>query len=143
VELPPDDQPDTIDIGPIKGIPVFHDDDPRLEGDRARWSAAARLAQAMHSVDDLLAGLGHDEWRVRQECVPRLAARGKADTRTVPALLTAVIADEVWQVRDTAVMALLDFNCPEAKVMLRLALDDVHPDVRWSAEYVLHQLHVD
>jgi hypothetical protein len=28
VELPPEDCPDTVDIGPIKGIPIFHEDDP-------------------------------------------------------------------------------------------------------------------
>lgn len=77
VQLPPEDQPDTIDIGPVKGIPIFHDDDPRLEEDRALWSAATRKAQALHSADELLAGLRDHDWRVRHESVDRLVARAK------------------------------------------------------------------
>ena len=88
VQLPPEDQPDTIDVGPVKGIPIFHDDDPRLEEDRALWSAALRKAQALHSPDELLSGLRDHNWRVRHESVDRLVARAKDDPRTLPALIS-------------------------------------------------------
>src|SRR4051794_37204593 len=29
--LPPEDQPDAIDIGPVRGIPIIDPDDPRFE----------------------------------------------------------------------------------------------------------------
>jgi hypothetical protein len=87
--LPPEDQPDTVSIGPVEGIPVHYEDDPRLEAEHRRWSVARRKAQAMHGVDELLRGLHDDDWRVRHEVVDRLVARGKDDPRTLPELLTA------------------------------------------------------
>jgi hypothetical protein len=80
-ELPPEDQPDTFSIGPVGPIPIIHDDDPRFAEDRAAWSAARRKAQAMHSADELVRGIGDPEWRVRHEVVDRLIARASDDSR--------------------------------------------------------------
>jgi HEAT repeat protein len=103
-ELPPEDQPDTIQIGPVGPIPVFHEDDPRLADDRAAWASARRKAQAMLSADELLDGLADPDWRVRHEVVDRLIARAREDPRTLPALLRAAMQDEAWQVRDAVTM---------------------------------------
>jgi HEAT repeat protein len=140
VQLPPEDQPDTIDIGPVKDIPIFHEDDPRLEEDRALWSAARRRAQALHSPDELLSGLRDHDWRVRHESVDRLVARGKDDPRTLPALIVAGLSDSVWQVRDAAVMRLKDFRTTDTIAALRQAQHDRHAEVRDSATYCLQQM---
>lgn len=139
MQLPPEDQPDAIDIGPVVGIPIFHDDDPRLVDDRALWAAATRKAQALHSPDELLAGLRDHDWRVRHESVDRLVARGKDDPRTLPSLITAALSDEAWQVRDAAVMRLMDFRSTDAIAALRQAQHDPHAEVRDSASYCLEQ----
>jgi HEAT repeat protein len=140
VQLPPQDQPDTFDIGPVKDIPVFHEDDPRLEEDQEKWSAATKEAQALHSPDELLSGLSDPDWRVRHETVDRLIARAKNDPRTIPALIQAASSDESWQVRDAVVMRLPDFHSQEVLEALRTATEDEHPEVRWSAAYSLNQL---
>jgi HEAT repeat protein len=142
VELPPEDQPDTIDIGFVKGIPIFHDDDPRLEDDKARWSAATRKAQALHSPDELLAGLRDHDWRVRHQSIDRLVARAKEDPRTLPAVISAALSDKTWEVRDAAVMRLMDFPSTDSISALRQAQHDQHPEVQESASYGLHQLGV-
>jgi HEAT repeat protein len=121
VSLPPEDQPDTIDVGPITGIPVHYENDPRFESDRQAWSLARRRAQAMHSADELLAGLRDEDWRVRSEVVDRLIARARDDVRTLPALLAAAIDDTSWEVRDSVVMALIRFELPQVVETLRLA----------------------
>jgi HEAT repeat protein len=138
----PEDQPDTIDIGPVTDIPVFHEDDPRLEEDKEKWSAATKTAQALHSPDELLSGLGDQHWRVRHETVDRLIARAKNDPRTLPALIQAANSDESWQVRDAVVMRLHDFRSSNVLEALRIAAVDTHPEVRWSAAYSLNQLGV-
>ena len=138
-ELPPEDQPDTISIGPVEGIPIIDDDDPRFEDDRTAWSAARKRAQAMHSPDELIAGMSDPDWRVRHEVVDRLAARGKDDPRTVPALLRAVEQDSAWEVRDAAVMAVGWFDDERVADVLMAATSDPHPQVRWSAEFKLSQ----
>jgi len=140
-ELPPEDQPGTISIGPVHGIPVFHDDDPRLAEDRARWSEAARIAQSLVSADELLSGLADSAWRVRHEVIPRLVARASDDHRTVPALLTLLHQDPSWEVRSAVAMALHRFDRPDVRAALRRAgARDDHSDVRWSAEYSLGQI---
>ena len=48
-DLGPDDQPDTISIGPIHDIPVGYDDDPRFANERAARSEARAVAQALHA----------------------------------------------------------------------------------------------
>jgi hypothetical protein len=107
--LPPEDQPDAIDIGPVRGIPIIDPDDPRFEGERRAWSQARAKAQAMHSADELLQGLCDDDWMVRFEVVDRLIARARDDERTVPALLAAA-DDSVPAVRETVVMRLCHFS---------------------------------
>jgi HEAT repeat protein len=139
-ELPPEDQPDTFDVGPVKGIPIIDDDDPRFEDERAAWSEATRRAQAMTTPDALLGGLADVDWRVRHEVVDRLAVRAAADGRIAPALLAAMKDDPVWQVR--ASIAMRSFELPGVDVLpvLQQARVDPHPEVRWAASYALDQL---
>jgi HEAT repeat protein len=130
LRLPPEDQPDTIDVGPIRGIPIIEDDDPRFEEDRKAWSLARADAQSRHSADELLVGLEAESWRVRYEVIDRLVARAKDDPRTLPALESRASNDDVWQVRDKALDRLIDFDDPSVITVLKAALDDIHPDVR-------------
>jgi hypothetical protein len=78
-DLPPEDQPDEISVGPVGPIPIIHDDDPRFEEERAAWSAATKKAQALHSAEELLEGVRDPDWRVRHEAIPRLVTRWKDD----------------------------------------------------------------
>jgi HEAT repeat protein len=136
--LPPDDQADTIDVGPVRGIPIIDDDDPRFESERRAWSLARAKAQAMHSADELLGGLRDDDWMVRHEVVDRLIARAGKDPRTGPALVAAA-QDPAWQVRDEVVLR-LRYLGPDGIEAIRAALNDEHPDVRDSARLALEML---
>jgi HEAT repeat protein len=138
-DLPPEDQPDEVWIGPVGPIPIIDEDDPRFEEERAAWSAANRKAQALHSADELLQGLRDPDWRVRHGSVPRLVARWKDDPRTVEGLLDLAKGDVQWQVRDAAVMELLEFEPRDIESTLRIVMEDENDDVRWSAAYVLWQ----
>jgi HEAT repeat protein len=138
--LPHEDQPDTIDVGPVKGIPIHYDDDPRLEGDRQAWSAARRKAQAMQTTEALLEGLDDGDWRVRHEVVDRLVVWGRNDVRTLAALMRVAIGDAAWQVRDAAVMTLSEFDPELVAPTLRAATHDPQPDVRQSATFALGQI---
>jgi HEAT repeat protein len=138
-DLPPEDRPDDISIGPIGSIPIIDEDDPRFEAERAAWSAANKKAQALHSADELLQGVGDADWRVRHESVQRLVARWSDDPRTLDAIMSLATGDEAWQVRGTAVMKLLEFDPTHVEATARRALEDEHQDVRWSAQYVLWQ----
>lgn len=139
-DLPPEDQPDTIDIGPVKGIPIIHDDDPRFERERAEWSAARKRAQAMVCPDELLVGLQDTDWRVRHEVVDRVIARARTDPRTLPALLLALANDPAWEVRDAIAIRLHEFDREVVVPALERALDDPEEEVRWSARYSLEQI---
>jgi HEAT repeat protein len=139
-ELPPEDKPDVIWIGPVGPIPIIDEDDPRFDEERAAWSAARRKAQAMHSADDLLQGLTDPDWRVRHEVVDRLIARARTDARTLPALLRAATEDDAWQVRAKVTMRLIEFDPEAVRAVLLGALTDSSPEVRWSARYALDQL---
>lgn len=142
-QLPPEDQPDIIDIGPIDSIPVFDEDDPRLDHDRQLWAAARTKAQAMHTADELLRALQADpDWRVRHEVVDRLIARGRDDERALRALIRSVRADAAWQVRDAVAMRLHEFDPRRVVPALISATSDTHPEVRSSARYSLAQLGV-
>jgi hypothetical protein len=136
--LPPEDQPDTIDVGPVRGIPIVHDDDPRFAEERAAWSRARAKAQAMHSADELLAGLRDDNWMVRHEAIDRLVARAGDDPRTAPALLAAA-HDDAWQVRDAVLLQLRRYG-PEGRDAIAAAISDSHPDVRETAKLALNML---
>jgi len=138
-ELPPEDQADTIDIGPVKGIPTIEDDDPRFTEERAAWSRATAKAQAMHSADELVGGMDDLDWRVRQEVVDRLIARAWSDERTLPALIRHLRRDDAWQVRSQIAMALSFDELPEVVEALVAAENDPHPDVRWSVQWRLAQ----
>jgi hypothetical protein len=74
MDTPTEDELDVI-IGP---------DDPRFAAEQAAWSAARRKAQALLSAEDLLAGVGDDDWHVRHESLDRLKARWRDDPRTFP-----------------------------------------------------------
>ena len=138
-ELPPDDRPDVVWVGPVGPIPIQYKDDPRFEGERAAWSHARKKAQALHAAEELLEGVVDDDWRVRCESIDRLAARWHDDPRTLPALLDVAEHDSVWQVRSSATMRLEDFD-PDAVVpVARRGLTDPSADVRWSANFVLFQ----
>ena len=137
--LPPDDHPDEIHIGPVGPIPVHFDDDPRLLEERAAWSRAARVAQSLITADELIGGMSHVDFRVRHDVVDRLVARAGDDDRTIPTLITAIASDPAWEVRDAAVMALRWPEDERIRAVLERALDDSHPEVRWSASYKLSQ----
>jgi HEAT repeat protein len=139
MSLPAEDQPDTIKIGQVLGVPIFREDDPRLADERASWSAARGTAQALHTTGELLDGLRHEDWRVRHESVDRLIARGRDDPRTLTALLDAT-NDGAWQVRDAVAMRLCDFEAADVEAALRRCMSDEHPEVRWSAAHSLSQL---
>jgi hypothetical protein len=141
-ELPPEDGPDEIWIGPVGPIPVHYDDDPRLVDDQAAWSEARARAQAMHSPDELLEGLVDPDWRVRHEVVDRLIARARAreDHRTLPALLKALAEDPAWQVRDAVAIRMSGFEPHVVLPSLLAACGDNHPEVRWSVEFAINQL---
>lgn len=136
--LGPDDQPDTIDIGPVAGIPIIEDDDPRFAEERKAWSTANAASQAMHTTDAVLDGLSDENWRVRYGVIDRLVARGKADPRTLPALIAAA-GDAESIVRDAVIMSLGKFDDPRALTATTRALGDPDTEVRWSAEYQLSQ----
>jgi HEAT repeat protein len=136
---PPDDQPDEVYIGPVGPIPVHYDDDPRLVDERAAWSRAAKVAQSLITADELIGGMSHADWRVRHDVVDRLVARAGDDARTIPTLITAIDSDPAWEVRDAAVMAIRWPEDDRVMAVLEQALDDSHPEVRWSASYKLAQ----
>jgi hypothetical protein len=137
VNLPPEDRPDTIDVGAVIGISIQHEDDPRLEDERQTWSIATRRGQATHSADELLVGLCDDGCRVRHEVIDRLVARAGDDERTLPALLDAAVKDSSWQGRDADVMSLRKFEADLGNPVLRLAEKDPQPEMRWSASFAL------
>jgi HEAT repeat protein len=140
VSLPPEDLPDVIDLGIVKGIPIVHEDDPRFVHERKAWSAARRRAQALHSADELIHGMSDPDWRVRHESVDRLIARARHDERTLPILIQAATSDEAWQVRDAAVMRLHEFDRAAVLPAVRQAETDPVRDVQWSARYSLIQM---
>jgi len=141
-ELPPEDQPDVVWIGPVGPIPIHHEDDPLFEEERAAWSEARQKARSLHSAEDLLMGVADEDWRVRHESIDRLAARCHDDSRTLPALLELAGHVPVWQVRDAATMALVGFD-PDAVVpVAQRGLNDPVEHVRWSANFALFQLGV-
>lgn len=138
-ELPPEDGPDEIWVGPVGPIPVHYDDDPRLVDDQVAWSEAAARAQGMLSADELLRGLVDPDWRVRHAVVDRLIARAR-DHRTLPALLKALADDPAWQVRDAVAIRLSDFEPDAVMPSLLAARGDTHLEVHWSVEFAIDQL---
>jgi len=137
---PPEDRPDTIDIGPVTGIPIIDDDDPRFERDRAAWSAARRKAQAMVADADLLCGLSDPDWRVRHEVVDRAVARVADRDHLVSVLVGMLSDDSSEQVRDTVAMCLSKFDAGAVSAVLTTALSDESAGVRWAASFSLFQL---
>lgn len=139
-EIPPEDQPDVVYIGPVGPIPIGYEDDPRSEDERAAWSAATKKAQALHTADELLSGMQDPDWRVRFECIDRLIARWKDDPRTADAVSTAATEDSSLEVRAAAMMRMGVFDPTQVRPILRSGLRDPEEEVRWAAQFVLNQL---
>jgi len=143
-DLPPDDQPDEIWIGPIGPIPVHYADDPRLEAERAEWQRAAGIADALTTPDELLVGLTDDNWRVRLWVIDRVVARAGKDPQVISALIERLRIDPVWQVRDRAAVALVELPCDQRIIDALIAAgSDESEDVRESAAYALEQVERD
>lgn len=88
----------TVDVGLMDDLPreddpdvIIKPDDPRLAAERTAW-AATRKAQALHSAEEVLAGLSDDDWHVRHESSDRLKARWHDDPRTFPRIVRTVPA---------------------------------------------------
>src|SRR5919106_1191400 len=135
-DLPPEDRPGEIWIGPIGPIPIIDENDPRFEEERAAWSAANRKAQALHSADELLEGVKDEDWRGGPESLDRLVARWREDVRPLDALIELASADPAWQVRSSAMMRLDEFDPERVEPILQRGLADPHEDVRWSARVI-------
>jgi len=121
-------------IGPVGPIPVYKE--APLPPGAAEGIARA---QRLRTLDDHLVALrtDADHW-TRREVVPRLAARGRDDERTVPALMAALLQDPSAAVRDAAAMALWSYADDERVAdAFAHALGDGDADVRWSAAYGL------
>jgi hypothetical protein len=126
-------------IGSIGPIPVGYDDDPRDEDIRRIHHDANVIAQALHSADELLGGLSHDNEWVRYETIPRLTRWG-SDPRVQERLLQLVVSDDSAAVRDRAIMELLHFEPRlESIEAIRSQSNHPDPDVRESVNYVLTQ----
>jgi HEAT repeat protein len=138
-QLPPDDQPGVLWIGLVGPIPVFPNDDFRLDADKAARAAAAATADAMRSADELLAGLRHQDEDVRWRVVDRLVARARDDARTGPASISALRDDASWKVRDKVAITMSSFREAEFCAALVQALSDQNKDVRWAASFALRQ----
>ena len=65
-----------------------------------------------------------------------MVARWRDDPRTLDAIMSLSTDDQVWDVRSTAVMKLLEFDPAEVEATARRALEDEHQDARWSARPV-------
>jgi hypothetical protein len=88
----------SFDLEPIEGIPVT-DDDARALAEPDPYVQACAVAQAMHSADELVMGMGHGDWMVRCEVINRLLARAPDDERTIPVLVDHLQHDESPDVR--------------------------------------------
>jgi HEAT repeat protein len=139
-DLPNEDQPDEIWIGPVGPIPVHYGDDPRLESERQAWKDVSATVDRLRTPDELLEAFNGQDWRVRVWVLDRLVALAKKDERLVPAMVEHLNADPAWQVRDRVATMLARFPSDKRiKSALREALGDSNSDVRESAIYALAQ----
>jgi tetratricopeptide (TPR) repeat protein len=104
----------------------------------------------MHSADELVAGMGHDDWLVRCEVIDRLLARAPEDERTVPVLLEHLRRDESSEVRG-AIASALWWLAPSPRggqlhrqhdmiVETLIASErDLDSDVRWHVQDSLYE----
>lgn len=138
----PQDEADSIKFNGVPAVPLFEEDDFRFVQSRQIGASTTRLVDAMHSADELLAGVSDANADVRRKAVPRLVARWYSDQRVEPTLIQLAVEDSDPLVRDAATMAFLDFAPSEAILSaLGIAQQDSDEDVRWSANYVLGQIH--
>jgi len=137
---PRDDQPDEIWIGEIGPIPIFHNDDFRLEEHRARLRQAAAVADALHSADELAHGMSHPDELVRIRVVPRLIARGGGTDQAILTLTSALANDPSAGVRDIVATGLggLPFEA-RINAALQRAVEDEDEEVRSAARTSLLQ----
>ena len=114
-------------------LPVGSPLGDRVEYVDAAWSNATRIAQAAHSLSDLV---GLVSWStdplVRYEAMPRLRARFANSSATFSAL-EAAARDPLPLVRSAALMALADLGSPEAADVLAAHLADPEAEVRLEA----------
>jgi hypothetical protein len=136
----PDDHTDSIWIASVGPIPIGSDDDPRHEDFRRLRHDARVIAQALHTAEELLAGLSHENAWVRFESVPRSVARWGDDPRVEERLREIIGSDAFPAVRQQAVMAMLDYE-PGLESTKAVLSQKGHsdPDVREAVDYVLAQ----
>jgi len=140
-DLPKQDQPDEIWIGPVGPIPVHYADDPRLDSERRAWKEAATRVDGLNTPDELLEALSSDEWQVRVWVIDRLMARASNDGRLVPALIDHLIADPAWEVRARIAIKLTRYpGDRRVNAALHKAQGDSNSEVRESVTYALEQI---
>lgn len=99
----------------------------------------AAAADAMHTPEELQAGMYHELSDVRQRVVARLIARGADDPSTIPTLLDVLQHDPSPAVRGRVAFSLVRFP-DDARVVAALetsARTDVDSEVREDARYGL------
>ena len=99
----------------------------------------AAAADAMHTSEELQAGMYHELADVRRRVVARLIARGADDPATIPTLLDVLQHDPSPAVRGTVAFSLVHFP-DDARVVAALetsASSDVESEVRADARYGL------
>jgi transposase len=136
------DRADVMWVGPIGPIPIFHDDDPRIQDQLASTRSAEARAAALPTLDSLFACLGDPDGDFRKACTNEISRRGREDHRYVPELLYLLQHDPASGVRIAAAFALCDVS-PGAAAIAALhqsASEDSNKQVRWSARLALFQL---
>jgi HEAT repeat protein len=124
---------DELWVGLIGPIRVSDEMTPEREA----ANKAGRVAQAAHSLDDLVSLVrSHPNPLVRRQAIPRLRARFPDEPRTLLAL-RAASTDEDARVRDIAVRELGDVKDPSAAEFIAARLGDVDFQVRLSAAQTL------
>ncbi len=139
------DGPDSIWFEGVGDIPIFDEDDFRLEQDRDQATYAETFVQALGTVSQLRTVLlTHPQEEVRWRVVARFIAKGSHCPSLVSAaLIDALRSDPSWMVRDAAAMGLLHYSNATVYRVLRDAADDENETVRETIQYVLTQMHFD
>ena len=139
-DLPPEDRPDEIWIGPIGPIPIIDEDDPRFVEERAlsqqRTGRPRRSTRRMSSSRESETKTG--------VCAMNPSIASSLDGANTHAPSTP---SSNWQVlirlgrfAARAMMRLDEFDLERVEPTLQGGLDDRHEDVRWSARFILFQL---
>lgn len=128
-----------VSIGPVGPIPIVPPVDAKTAAERR---SDAAVADALHSPEDLQAGMRHLRPGVRSRVVDRLVARGIHHPGTVPTLLDTLRNDPDTEPRFMAAMVLHRFSSDERVIpaSTRAMNEDPDPDVRAEAMSSLDQL---